>query len=312
MNYRLKKILIIKHGSLGDIISATSPINDIKNHYKESQIFVLTSQKYKFFFSEFINITQIIIDNRSGFLSIILILKKILNYKFDLIIDLQNSQRTNFYAFILRIFSKIKINGTGFFSTHRYKCSLKNLPSVIDGLSNQLEILDIKTMRKPHIDWLNKNQFDFETLQNKNYFIVNPGCSKKNFQKKWSSDNYAKICTFLISKNILPILIGSKDDRDHINNIVSKEARVLNLLDKSPLSLIYELSLKAVGAISNDTGPAHLIAASGCKIHLVLSSFSNIKTVIPQGKNVSFTQKNNIKNISVDQIIEQINKNFNI
>ena len=56
--------------------------------------------------------------------------------KIDLIIDLQNSKRTSVYAFILRIFSKTKINGTGGFSTHRYKYDKMNMPSVIDGLSN--------------------------------------------------------------------------------------------------------------------------------------------------------------------------------
>ena len=39
------------------------------------------------------------------------------------------------------MFLKIKINGTGIFSTHRYKYDKINMPSVIDGLSNQIEVL---------------------------------------------------------------------------------------------------------------------------------------------------------------------------
>ena len=76
--------------------------------------------------------------------------------------------------------------------------------------------------------------------------------------------------------------------------------------------MVYQLSKKALGAVSNDTGPAHLIAASGCKLHLILSSFSNIKTVIPQGENVSFTQKENIENILVEEIIDSVEKIFKI
>ena len=78
------------------------------------------------------------------------------------------------------------------------------------------------------------------------------------------------------------------------------------------MNIIYEISKKSLGAISNDTGPAHLIAASGCKIHLVLSSFSNIKTVIPRGNNVSFTQKNNIDDVSSGEVIKELDKNFNL
>ena len=75
------------------------------------------------------------------------------------------------------------------------------------------------------------------------------------------------------------------------------------------MDVVYNLALNAVAAISNDTGPAHLIAATNCKIHLVLSSFSNVKTVIPQSSNVSFTQANKINDISSKEIINII-KNF--
>ena len=93
---------------------------------------------------------------------------------------------------------------------------------------------------------------------------------------------------------------------------MSLEKNVLNLFNKSPLSIIFQLSQNAIGAISNDTGPAHLIAASGCPIHLILSDFSNTETVIPQGTNVSFIRKKDIKNILVEEVIEDLNNKFDI
>jgi len=53
MHYKSKKILIIKHGSLGDIISATSVLKDIRDNYLKDEIIILTSNKYKFFFFRF-------------------------------------------------------------------------------------------------------------------------------------------------------------------------------------------------------------------------------------------------------------------
>ena len=200
----MKKILIIKHGSLGDIISSTSVINDIKKHFTRDQVYILTSDKYKDFFRELNLFDKIIIDNRKGISKTIDVIKKIISLKIDLIIDLQNSKRTSVYAFILRIFSKTKINGTGGFSTHRYKYDKMNMPSVIDGLSNQIEVLGITTLRKPYLNWLIKEKFNFNKINNKNFFLINPGCSKKNFKKKWPAVNYAKICTYLYSKNIYP------------------------------------------------------------------------------------------------------------
>lgn len=308
----MKKILIIKHGSLGDIVSATSVLHDIKVHYKSHKIFILSSKKYKNFFEESDFIDEILIDDRKDFFSIFIIIRNILRFKFDLIIDLQNSQRTNFYALLIKIFSRVDISGTGIFSTFRYKNNIKNIPSVIDGLSNQIELLGIKTRRKPNLDWLERKFCEFNNIDNEKYIIINPGCSKTNLQKRWSAKNYSKLCSYLVSKNILPILIGTNEDADVINMIVHKEKKAINLLNKSPLALVYQLSKKALGAVSNDTGPAHLIAASGCKLHLILSSFSNIKTVIPQGENVSFTQKENIENILVEEIIDSVEKIFKI
>ena len=306
----MKKILIIKHGSLGDIISSTSAMHDIRKHYINDKLIILTTQKYKSFFEESCFFHKILIDNRKSFFSTILILKKILELNFDLIIDLQNSKRTSIYALLLRLLSKVKINGTGLYSTNRYKPLSKKLPSVINGLSNQIEILGIKTTRKPFLNWLSKDSFNFKGLINQNFVIINPGCSNKNFQKKWPAENYAKLCSYLISINILPIIIGSHLDQEVVSIIEDKEKKILNLLNKSPLDVVFQLSQKAIGAISNDTGPAHLIAASGCKIHLLLSSFSNVETVIPQGDNVSYTQQKIIENILVEDVIKRLNKIF--
>ena len=39
----MQKILIIKHGSLGDIISSTAAIKSINNYYDNSSITILTA-----------------------------------------------------------------------------------------------------------------------------------------------------------------------------------------------------------------------------------------------------------------------------
>ena len=74
----MKKILLIKHGSLGDIITSTSVINDIKKHYIGDKIYILTSNKFKDFFNESKFFDKIIIDNRKGLSKTIEVIKQIL------------------------------------------------------------------------------------------------------------------------------------------------------------------------------------------------------------------------------------------
>ena len=66
--YHFKKILIIKHGSLGDVINATSVITAIRKQYINSKIDILTSSLYSKFFKKMDTSYQIQIDNRNGFI----------------------------------------------------------------------------------------------------------------------------------------------------------------------------------------------------------------------------------------------------
>ena len=100
-----KKILIIKHGSLGDIVFALEPILAIQKKFKNSVIDLVTEEKFIPFFKKIKIFDQFLVDNRAGFFSSLVLIRKIIIGKYDLIIDLQNSKRTNFYNFFNKVFS---------------------------------------------------------------------------------------------------------------------------------------------------------------------------------------------------------------
>ena len=94
----MKKILIIKHGSLGDIILALDAFKAVKNKYSDSLIYLLTEKKYIPLLKKSELFDEYIIDNRKN--TSLKIIYNLLKIKFDIIIDLQNSQRTSFYNLI--------------------------------------------------------------------------------------------------------------------------------------------------------------------------------------------------------------------
>ena len=74
----MKKILVIKHGSLGDLILSLSSMYSIKNKYNESSIHLITEEKYYSFLKKTNFFEKIINDNRKNFfLMTILILLKL-------------------------------------------------------------------------------------------------------------------------------------------------------------------------------------------------------------------------------------------
>ncbi len=60
----MSNILIIKHGSLRDLIQANGAFKDIKEFYKNRKVFLLTSEPYSIFMSECPYIDGVIIDKR--------------------------------------------------------------------------------------------------------------------------------------------------------------------------------------------------------------------------------------------------------
>ena len=102
----MSNILIIKHGSLGDLIQANGAIKDIKNYYENRKVFLLTSEPYAIFMSECPYLDGVLIDKRLPRWNLFFLykLKKLLaKYNFSKVFDLQNSSRTNFYKkFILK------------------------------------------------------------------------------------------------------------------------------------------------------------------------------------------------------------------
>ena len=100
----MSNILIIKHGSLGDIAQASGAIQDISENYKDNKIFLLTTKPYVDLFKKNPFIHQIILDKRLPRYNLIylyFLMKEIKKYNFSKVFDLQNSSRTSFYKNIL-------------------------------------------------------------------------------------------------------------------------------------------------------------------------------------------------------------------
>ena len=103
----MSNILIIKHGSLGDLIQANGAIKDIRKNFANNKILLLTTPPYVNFMSTCPYLDGILIDKRLPRWNIfyLLKLKKMLKrFSFTKVFDLQNSARTKFYKrFFLRM-----------------------------------------------------------------------------------------------------------------------------------------------------------------------------------------------------------------
>ena len=100
----MSNILIIKHGSLGDIAQASGAIQDISENHKNDRIYLLTTKAYLEVFKKNPFIHEVILDKRLPRYNLIylyFLMRELKKHSFSKVFDLQNSSRTNFYKNIL-------------------------------------------------------------------------------------------------------------------------------------------------------------------------------------------------------------------
>ena len=297
-------ILIIKHGALGDLIQVTSSLKSIRHKYPESKITLLTDIKFKFFSDRIIFVDEIIYEIRPSFLRIdkwLTTISKITGRNFNIVFDLQNSDRTSIYHFFLRLFNS-KIIWSGNRRGGRFKYHPKNFESIPikDRIKNQLALMNIEIYDKPDINWmLNK---DIINLPNNKFVILLPGSSPEHKHKRWPAEKFAELANYLKEKNIDSIVLGqSHSEGEELKKIKLLAPNIIDFSDQD-LDCLATTASKAIGAIGNDTGPTFIAAAAGCPITWLLSNHTDPNITQLLGSKVNTLKKDNISDITTDEV----------
>ena len=297
-------ILIIKHGALGDLIQITNALKSIRHKYPESKITLLTDIKFKFFSDRIIFIDEIIYENRPSFLRIdewLTIILKIARRNFNIVFDLQNSDRTSVYYFFIRLFNS-KVIWSGNRKGGKYKYHPKNFESVPikDRIKNQLALMNIEIYDNPDISWmLNKNIIN---LPNNDFVILLPGSSLEHKHKRWPAEKFAELANHLKERNIDSIILGqSHSEGEELKKIKLLAPRIIDFSNQD-LDCLATTASKAIGASGNDTGPTFIAAAAGCPITWLLSSHTDPNITQLLGSKVNTLKKDNISDITTDEV----------
>ena len=310
----MSNVLIIKHGSLGDLIQANGAIKDIKEHYKNRKVFLLTSRPYSIFMSECPYIDGVIIDKRLPRWNLIFLynLKKLLlKYDFSKVFDLQNSNRTKFYK-------KFIINKAEWSSSldtleaGQSKKDFDNFP-VLDRMELQLKKNNITTKYVKNIDlkWATEDLSNFiRKHTNRDYILVFPFCSQKHQNKKWP---YFKELISNIRrnyKNKYSILIApgpqEVEEAKNLNaNIILDNGEPINI--KMLISLING----AKYIISNDTGPAHIASHLNKKGLVLFGSHTSASKVSVGNSNFKVISVKKLSELKMNIVLNEIKNNLN-
>ena len=308
----MSNILVIKHGSLGDIAQASGVIQDIFENHKEDKIYLLTTKPYFDLFKKNPYLTDVILDKRASRLNLIylyLLMKKIKKYNFSKVYDLQNSSRTNFYKKILFPQSNFNVWSSSETTIPKDKSKEEfDKNPVLDRFTHQLKISGLKTQHtlKPDFSWSCENISKLKSEFNLNkYILLFPFCSPHLSQKKWPYYNELIDLIKINLNNTYKIVVAPGpneiEQAKKINaDCILDNGKPINISQLS--SLIKESSF----VVANDTGPAHMAAHLNAKGISLFGAHTTAFKVSIERENFKAIQVHDLSKLSPEKVFKRL------
>jgi|TARA_B100000953_G_scaffold189166_1_gene155771 ADP-heptose:LPS heptosyltransferase len=310
----MSNILIIKHGSLGDIAQASGAIQDISEFHKDDDVYLLTAKPYFELFKRNPYLKEVLLDKRLSRFNLIYLfnlMRIIKKYKFAKVYDLQNSSRTSFYKRILfpNANHSIWSSSETTLPSDKSKQEFDKNP-VLDRFKHQLETSGLKTNKimLPDFTWACENIDEIKNKYNLDkYIVLFPFCSAHLIQKKWPYYNelIEKIKNQYNEQYKIVVAPGPEE----INN--SKEINALCVLDNGralDISQLSSLINDSSFVIANDTGPAHMAAHLNVKGLTLFGSHTTAYKVSIEREYFKAIQVTDLNKLSVEKVFEKVSE----
>lgn len=301
-----QNILVIKHGALGDILIATAGFKAIRETFPHAHIVCLTGAPFATMLAQSPYFDEIWVDRKPK-----LVrdkegrkrLQTMLNSKpWDWIIDLQGSQRSTFYQWLLAR-PWPKINNASRWSSHGYINPHRDSVHAWERMRAQLEQIGIEPYPLPDIEWMKEDITNLKPFSR--YCLLMPGSVQHRPQKRWPAEKYAALAQELVQRGIVPVLIGTKAEETVLSSIANRVPKAVNLCERTTIPQIASLSRDAMFAVGNDTGPIHIVAATGCPSTVLFGHDSDPVRSVPMG-GVHVLREHHLADLSVDRVLASL------
>ena len=252
---KIKRLLIIRLSSLGDILLTTPLIRSIKNQFPQIKIDFILKEQYKdiLFCNPYLFKTYSYIAGQN-----VSLFEELKNNNYDLIIDLQKNFRS------AEIKRNLKVQAVNFdkktfdkfLLVHLKINRIKNLP--------QIPLRYAKSLNGFHLDDDGLDLFLPEGIKSQlkdgyNYIGIAPG--SRHFTKMWPEEYFIKLGNTLTGNGYKVVLFGGKSDKQICRDIESKIDNSINLCNDDNLFQTAADMKKCTAVVCNDSGYMHVASA---------------------------------------------------
>ncbi|MEE2699469.1 MAG: glycosyltransferase family 9 protein [Pseudomonadota bacterium] len=303
--------LVIKLGALGDFVQALGPFSAIRNHHSEARIVLLTTSPYKELAKASGFFDDIWTGGRPSIMNIYAwknLRKRLIHGGFERVYDLQTSDRSSFYRRLFWPGLVPEWSGIAPNCSHPHDNPMRNTMHTIERQAEQLEVAGITSIPFPDLSALDIENLDSRTKFGliSDYVLLSPLGSARRPRKRWPLSCYAELAKRLSYKGLMPVLLGTNEEKAIINKIIVECPEANNLAGKTSLLDLVSLGFGAKAAVGNDTGPMHIISLTGCSSVVLFSNDSKPALCGQRGAAVTFLQRDEMIKIKVDDVIDAL------
>lgn len=306
---RPRRILVIKLGALGDFIQATGPFAAIRRHHEDARIVLLTTAPYAAlgeasgFFDEVWTDARPALWDLSGLFAL---RRRLIGGGFGRVYDLQTSGRSGWYFRLMG--GRCEWSGIAPGCSHPHANPARDAMHTIDRQRDQLAMAGIHDVPPPDVSWLQTDVSRFALPSP--YMLFVPGGAAHRPEKRWPAEQYGALARALAARGVTVVLLGAAAEKDVMASIRRTAPEVRDLAGQTSPAEIASLARGARAAIGNDTGPMHIIAATGCPATVLFSHASDPALCAPRagkaGAAPTILRRAALAELSADEVLESL------
>jgi ADP-heptose:LPS heptosyltransferase len=262
------RVLVIKLGALGDVVMATALIRLIQSHHANNACTLLTSGSFAPMFSGWRGL-EVESFPRRGFGAMLRALRWIRRGGFARIYDLQSNDRSGLLCALSGVPIRVG-NHPRFPYTHHPASPWRGQSHIFTRMIEVLQAGGIdarpgppslpatETDRTLARTWLEEHG-----LQRSPWIMVHAGASAAHPEKRWPG--FAPLCAALRERGIATVAAGA--DQDAAINHELAAAGAIDATGMFTLAQLVEVGRYARAAVTNDSGPMHVLSCSGIPVY---------------------------------------------
>lgn len=296
------RILVIKLGALGDFVQAMGPAAAIRAHHAAAEIILLTTAPYAELGRAAPYFDQVWIDERPGLLNPLglwRLRRKLRACRFERVYDLQTSNRSNFYHRLMGL-GQAEWSGISRGASHPHANPRRDHMHTLDRQEEQLRFAGIAAVPPPDVSWAARDVGHF-SLPDRLLLMV-PGGSAHRPGKRWPIERFAALAVLAARHRMTPVILGGAQEASLGAIIAERCSAARDLTGRTDFGEIVGLGGIALHAIGNDTGPMHLIVASGAPATVLYSAESDPALTAPRGGRVTILHRPDLAGLSVEEV----------